>query len=67
MPCLKLFLIKMKMFQSFGAFIVVPRVAEQNSSNIPEDGVNVRHLSIPLFLLPTISLDYSSRGLFDVG
>jgi hypothetical protein len=44
----KLFLVETKVFERRGAFGVIPSVAEENSSNIPENGVDFRHLKFSL-------------------
>jgi hypothetical protein len=47
-PRVKLFFVETKVFERGGAFGVIPSVGEQDSSNVPEDGVNGGHSEILL-------------------
>jgi hypothetical protein len=40
---MKLIFIEMKAFDRSHALRVIPRVAEQHPSDVPKDGVNLRH------------------------
>jgi hypothetical protein len=44
---MKLFFVEMKVFERREPFRVVPGVAEENSSYVPEDGTNFRQGSNP--------------------
>jgi hypothetical protein len=54
----------MKVFERRGAFRVIPRIGEENSSNVPKDGVNFRHRDLlsPL-VIPSRSL---ARNLLSI-
>ena len=51
MPRMKFFFVQMKVFKRSHALSVVPRIGEQNSSNIPKDGIEFPTLQLPFATL----------------